>query len=192
MIRELVQKTRSFRGFDSSYKVTESQLRDFVDCARLTASSMNIQPLKYYLAFSDEDVKTVLSLSKWAAALKDMHLPHPGKEPTAFIVICQDLSISPNTGTFQKDVGIVAQTILLAASEQGLGGCCIGNFNKDKVKEALSLPQNVEVQLILAVGRPDEKIVLVEAKKEGSTAYYRDENDVHYVPKRALEQVLLN
>ncbi len=192
MIKELVKKTRSVRGFDSSCKVSESQLRDFVDCARLTASSMNIQPLKYYLAYSEKDVKSLLGLVKWAAALKDIHLPHPGKEPPSFILICQDLSVSPNTAPFQKDVGIVAQTILLAATEEGLGGCCIGNYDKEKVKKALSLPEKIEVQLILAIGKPDEKIILLDGVQDKGTAYYRDENDVHYVPKRTLEQVLLN
>jgi len=43
----------------------------------------------------------------------------------------------------------------------------------------------------VAVGKPDEEIVIREIEKGESTKYYRDENDVHYVPKRKLEDILL-
>ena len=46
--------------------------------------------------------------------------------------------------------------------------------------------------MIVAVGKPAEKIVLTEIGPDEPTAYYRDENDVHYVPKRRLRDILLN
>ena len=127
----------------------------------------------------------------WAKALKDIQLPHPGMGPSAFIIICQDMNISSNTTRFQRDVGIVAQTILLGAVEKGLGGCMIGSFRKPELKKLLSLPEHIEPNLVLALGRPAEKIVLTEVGEDGDTAYYRDENDVHYVPKRRLEDLIL-
>ena len=189
MIKELVRKNRSYRGYDSSYQVTKEELLDLVDCARLTPSSINRQPLRYYLAWEKEKVELIQSMTKWAAALPNLTLPHPGMCPTAFIVICQDMKLAPNP--FLKDVGIVAQTILLAAVEKGLGGCMIGNFNAKTVKEKLSLPENMEVQLIVAIGKPAETVVLTEVGEDGNTAYYRDDNDVHYVPKRKLEDIIL-
>ena len=62
-----------------------------------------------------------------------MKLPHPGMCPTGFIIICQDLNLGASIPRYQKDVGIVAQTMLLAAAEKGLGGCMIGNYNADSV-----------------------------------------------------------
>lgn len=191
MLKDLVLKNRSYRGYDPSRKVTREELAGFVDCARLSPSSVNAQPLKYYLASSEEDAAKLQPLTKWAAALPDITLPHPGKCPPAFIVICQDTAISDASTRFLRDVGIAAQTILLAAAEAGLGGCMIGNFNARAVSEALQLNDTLRPMLLVAIGKPDETVVLTEAETGGSVQYYRDENDVHYVPKRRLEDILL-
>lgn len=127
----------------------------------------------------------------WAKALKDIQLPHPGKEPAAFIIICQDMNISSNTTRFQRDVGVVAQTMLLGAVEKGFGGCMIGSFYKPQLKELLNLPEGVEPNLIVALGKPAEKVVLTDVGEDGSTKYYRDAEDVHYVPKRSLKELVL-
>ena len=162
-----------------------------MDLTRYTASSVNEQPLRYYIAWEKDEVAKILPLTMWAKALKDMTLPHPGKEPAAFIVICQDMSISSNTTRFQRDVGVAAQTILLAAVERGWGGCMIGSFYKPQLKELLHLPESLEPNLLLALGKPAEKVVLTEVGEDGSTRYYRDENDTHYVPKRSLRDLIL-
>lgn len=84
----------------------------------------------------------------------------------------------------------MAQTILLAATEDGLGGCMIGSFSLAGIKKALNLTENLEPVLVVALGKPAEKIVLTDVKEDGEIGYYRDENDVHYVPKRALKDIL--
>ena len=189
--KELVVKNRSYRGYDHTRWIAREELLDMVDCARLAASSVNKQPLKYVLVYEPAQVEAFHPLTKWARALPDMVLPHPGKEPTAFIVICLDKTLSENEKVFTRDLGIVAQTILLRAVEMGLGGCMIGNFVRAEVSAALSLPEHLEPLLVVAVGKPDEEIVLVDLPEDGNTNYYRDENDVHYVPKRALEDIVL-
>lgn len=191
MFKDLVKQNRSYRGYDESRKITREELAAFVDCARFAPSSVNRQPFRYYLACEPAQLETIQPLTGWARALPEKHLPYPGKRPTAFIVICQDADWEPDLGRFQRDVGIVAQTILLAAAEAGLGGIMIGNFSPAKLSAALDLPANLAPQLILALGKPDETIVLTEAAPGESLNYYRDENDVHYVPKRRLEDVLL-
>lgn len=191
MILDLVKKNRSYRGFDETRRVEKEELVQMVNCARLSASSVNIQPFRYYLAWEKEEVDRIQPLTGWARNLPQLKLPHEGMCPTAFIIICQDTKISDSLPRFQKDVGIAAQTILLAATEMGLGGCMIGNFKAGQVKEALKLPENLAPQLIVAIGKPAETIVLKEIEEGEPTAYYRDENDVHYVPKRKLEDVIL-
>ena len=191
MLKDLVLKNRSYRGYDSAFRFKREELMELVDLTRYTASSVNEQPLKYYIACEKEEVDEILPLTMWAKALKDIQLPHPGMGPSAFIIICQDMNISSNTTRFQRDVGIVAQTILLGAVDKGLGGCMIGSFRKPELKKLLSLPEHIEPNLVLALGRPAEKIVLTEVGEDGDTAYYRDENDVHYVPKRRLEDLIL-
>ena len=190
--KELVLESRSYRGFDESVKVSREQLLEMIDCARLTPSTRNLQPLKYYLSYSDETNRIIQSLTKWAAGLPHLDIPYSGHRPTAFIVICFDKNLcGENTTPFLKDVGITAQTILLAATHMGLNGCMIGNFSPDKLTCALALSDNLMPSLVIGLGKGDEKIVLTNIT-DGKTGYYRDDNDTHYVPKRTLEEELIN
>ena len=191
MFKELVKQSRSYRGYDESRKVTRDELESFVDCARLAPSTANIQPLKYYVACEEEIVTSIQSFTRWAGALQELDLPYKGTYPTAFIVICQDILIGKNLSQFQKDVGIVAQTMLLAAAEMGLGGCMIGNFSAEKVKEALQLEEHIIPVLVVAFGKGHESIIVTEVEDGDSVKYYRDEEGNHYVPKRKLQDVLL-
>ena len=86
------------------------------------------------------------------------------------------------------DLGIVAQSMLLQATEIGLGGICIGAFDHEPIKEALNLAY--EPLLVLAIGRPKESIELVECHEGDSLTYYRN-NDIHYVPKLSLDDIIL-
>lgn len=192
MFKDLVKANRSYRGYDESRRVTREELMEMADCARLAASSVNQQPLQYYLAWEKDEVDRIQALTKWARGLPELTLPHPGMCPTAFIVICQNRERGESLARFQRDVGIAAQTILLAATEMGLGGCMIGNFGAASVSEALGLPEHLAPMLIVAIGKPAEQIVLTEIADGESVAYYRDEHDVHYVPKRRLEDVVLD
>ena len=191
MFKELVKKNRSYRGYDENRKISREELMEFVDCARFAPSSVNRQPFKYLLAYTQEDLDKIQPLTGWARALPHMKLPHPGKCPTAFIVICQDTEWDADLNRYIRDVGIVAQTMLLAAVEKGLGGIMIGNFSPEKLAKALELPDNIIPMLIVAFGKPDEQIVLTEVEEGESIQYYRDEQDVHYVPKRKLKDVIL-
>lgn len=128
MFLDLVKQARSHRGFRQDRKVTRQELEHLVECARFTPAARNDQVLKYYLAEKPETVAAIQPLTKWAGALAELHLPRKGAEPVAYIVICLDGSLAENPAPYQRDVGIVAQTMLLAAAEMGLNGCMIGSF----------------------------------------------------------------
>lgn len=192
MFKDLVIKNRSFRGYDESRAVTRAELLELVDCARLAPSSVNAQPFQYYLADEKTTVEKIQPLTRWAGALPDLELPHPGMRPPAFIVICRDLRIGGSQSGYQKDVGIAAQTMLLAAAEKELGGCMIGSFDAGAVSSVLGLEEHFAPVLIVAVGKPAEQVVLTEAAPGGSTTYYRDDQDIHYVPKRRLDDIIIN
>ena len=191
MLIDLVKKNRSYRGYDASRKVTREELLTMAEAARLCPSGANMQPLKFFLAWEPERAAAIQAETRWAKAMPEISLPHPGMEPPAFIVICQDTDIDPNLSKYQKDVGIAAQTMLLTAVEMGLGGCMLGNFNAGAVHEAIGVPEHIRPLLVVAVGKPAEEIILTEAE-DGKTVYYRDEQDRHYVPKRALEDIVLS
>lgn len=189
---ELVKKNRSYRGFDESVMIPREKMLKIIDCARLCPSSVNIQPLKYFISCTKEQNAVIQPLTGWARQLPELDLPFEGHRPTAFVVICHDTDIAENAERFYKDVGITAQTMLLCATDMGYGGCMIGNFVPDKVKAALSLPKNLIPVLIVAFGKPDENIILTGPGENGDVKYYRDKQNNHYVPKRALDEVLIN
>ena len=192
MLIDLIKKSRSFRGYDESRRITREELLYLTDCARFAPSSVNRQPFMYYLAYEQDALDKIQPLTGWARALPEKKLPYPGKRPTAFIVICQNTLWDADLSRYQRDVGISAQTILLAAADMGLGGIMIGNFSPQKLSAALALPETLVPMLIVALGKPDEQIVLTEAAPGEDLNYYRDENDVHYVPKRKLENTIIN
>lgn len=192
MISELVRKNRSYRGYDESFRFTKNDLEEYVDTIRLCASTSNIQPFKYYIIYEKEELDKIQNSTVWAVKLPDVKLPHEGKRPTGFIVICQDDEVNGNLNMFLRDAGIVAQTIALMATEKNLGACILGGFNAKKVRDALELDEFLHPLLIVALGKPDETVKMVEAAPGSDTTYYRDEQDIHYVPKRSLQEVLIN
>ena len=189
MLKDLFLMNRSCRTYDESYQVSREELCDMVDCARLAPASMNVQPFCYRLVYTPEERAVVQPLTGWAAGLPGVKLPPKGQCPTAFIVICQDTEKFGPQERFLKDVGICALAIQMRACEMGLAGCMIGSFDRAKVRDALGMKENVAPLLVIAIGKRAEECCITEVKDD-STRYYRDENNVHYVPKRALEDIV--
>ena len=186
--RDLVLKTRSYRRFDESHTIQRKTLENLLGLARCTASAANRQPLKYILSADSETNGRIFPCLAWAGYLKDWDGPGPGERPSAYIVILVDKRIGENIWC---DDGIAAQTILLGAVEIGLGGCMIGAINKDKLRKVLDIPGHFRIQLVLALGKPAEQVVLEDLEPGGDIKYWRDENDVHHVPKRTLEELIV-
>jgi nitroreductase len=187
-LRELVLKTRSYRRFFQDHAVDEATLRELVDLARQSASGSNRQPLKYALSCDPEQNARIFPLTRWAGALPDWPGPVEGERPAAYVIILCDTEISKSAGV---DHGIAAQSIMLGATEIGLGGCMIGSIDRPKLRATLSIPERYEILLLLALGKPKETVVLEPLGPDGDTRYHRDEQGVHYVPKRALEEIIL-
>lgn len=189
MLKELVLKCRTCRRFYENEAVSTSDLRDLVDLARHTASAANSQALKFRLCNTPEENAKVFDTLSWAGALPDWDGPDKGERPSAYIIILCDLSLGKNK---LYDDGITAQTIMLGAVEKGYGGCILGNVRRSELAEALSIDSSLySIDLVLALGKPKEEVVIVPMKEDGDTRYYRDENQVHYVPKRALDDMII-
>jgi len=189
MIKELVRKTRSYRRFYEDHKIDMEQLLKLIDLARLSASSANIQPLKY-MPVNDPDInnRVIFPRLKWAGYLKDWDGPPPGERPSAYIIVLGDTTLSKNFGC---DHGISTQNILLGATEMGLGGCIIGSVQREKIKEDLKIPERLKILHVIALGKPKEKVVIEELGPDGDIRYWRDENGVHHVPKRSLKEIVI-
>lgn len=188
-MQELVVKTRSYRRFDESVAVSIKTLEELVNLARLSASGANSQPLKYILSADVETNHLVFPALGWAAYLKDWPGPQEGERPSAYIILLGDTEIKKNFGI---DPGIAAQTIMLGATDVGLGGCMIASFNKTMLVENLKIPERYDVLLVLALGKPIETVRVEVMDAAGDVRYWRSEDQVHHVPKRSLEDVILN
>lgn len=186
-IEHLSHTTRSFRRFRESYPVTKELMTQWIDNARLTASAGNKQPLRYRIITGKDECAALFPTLSWAASLPDWDGPKEGERPTGYIVMATDAKTFKGE-LWRFDAGIAAQTIMLSSTEEGFGGCMILSFNHAEVKKILDMPENLEPVLTLALGRPIEDIRLVDAEN-GNTTYYRDEHQVHYVPKLKLEDI---
>jgi nitroreductase len=188
MIYELIKQTRSYRRFHQNEKISRDQLKSLVELARLSPSASNLQPLKFVLSCEAERNGMIFGCLAWAAYLKDWDGPTDGERPSAYIVVLGDKEIADSFGV---NHGIAAQSILMGASEMGLGGCLIGNVQKERLRAHLRLPGRYEILLVIALGKPNE-VVVIEDIKDGNVHYWRDEEGVHHVPKRLLGDIILD
>jgi nitroreductase len=187
MQKELILKNRSYRRFYQSEKISNNQLREWVDLARNSASARNAQTLKYILSTDEELNGRIFDQLAWAGYLTNWPGPEEGERPAAYIILLNDALIA---GNYFCDDGIAIQSILLGATEAGYGGCIIHSVNRNKLREILNLSEQFEILYVLALGKPKETVVL-EEMKEGDFKYWRDENQIHHVPKRGLDEIIL-
>lgn len=183
-LAKLVAKNRSYRGYDNSFVVRADQLHRIMEVVPMCPSAKNQQVLRLRAVLSDEADK-VLPHIRLGGALRELKLPLPGTEPRAFIVICSTVAEDKYVN---MDIGIIAQTMLLQATEIGLNGICIGAFDHAAVQQSLNLPY--QPLLILAIGKGSESIKLISISESDSHNYYRQDG-VHIVPKLSLTDILL-
>jgi len=187
-IRDLVVKTRSYRRFHQDVEVDRETLRQLVDLARHSASGANIQPLRYILACERERNARIFPLLSWAGYLKEWPGPIEGERPAAYIVILGDKRLRES---FDCDHGIASQSILLGATERGLGGCIIATIQRRELRALLEIPEHFEILLVIALGKPKETVVLEAVGADGDIKYWRDAEQVHHVPKRSLDEIIV-
>lgn len=188
-VLELVKRNRSCRRFDASHAMDLDLLRELVEHGRLSASAANLQPLKYILSQDRAKNDEIFSCLGWAAYLKDWKGPVEAEQPTGYIVILGDLSITKN---FRCDHGIAAQSIFLGAREKGLAGCMIAAINQKRLREILAIDENQEILLVIALGKPLETAVIENLEPGGDIRYFRDGDGIHHVPKRSLDEIIVN
>jgi len=188
VIRDLVIANRTCRRFYQEVAIELETLRELVDLARLSASASNRQPLKYILSCDPQKNALIFPCLGWAGALKDWPGPSEGERPSAYIVILGDTEIAKS---FFCDHGIAAQSIFLGAREKGLGGCMHASVKRDELSKALGIPPRYEILLVLSLGKPKEKVVLETIGPDGDFNYWRDSDNVHHVPKRPLDDIII-
>lgn len=185
----LVKKNRSYRRFDENSTIDRETLEELVDLARLSASASNLQPLRYILACDPGTNTRIFPLLSWAGFLTGWKGPVEGERPAAYIII---LSVKQLEGAWVKtDLGIAAENILLGAVERGLGGCIIASIQRRQLRSLLQIPTTYHIQLVIALGKPQEKVILETVGSRGDTRYWRGRDGTHHVPKHSLEKIIL-
>ena len=181
----LLHKNRSHRGYDTSYVVSMRQLKTIVSVNDKIPSSKNWQVLRFKLIDAASGGKDFCKLLRLGALLPELHLPLPGTEPQAFIVVC---STVPVNRSVDIDLGIALQSMALKAVEIGLNALIVRAFNPQEIKQVLGL--ELEPIAVLAVGKGAETIVLDEVPAGSDLSYYRKDG-VHHVPKIRVDDLLL-
>ena len=189
LMEQLIRQNRSYRRFFQDHFLAMDNLRYFVNLARLSPSARNAQPLKYYLSNEQDTNQKIFECLGWAGYLKDWDGPEEGERPAAYIVMLGDHQVTDN---FFCDHGIAAQSILLGAVEKGFGGCIIASVNQKKLREHLQLPEHLEILQVIALGKPRESVTLDDIGDDGDIRYWRDGSRIHHVPKRKLDQIIVN
>jgi nitroreductase len=183
---ELILKRRTIRKFRQE-KLERSLLEKLVNAARVAPSISNLQPLKYVIVDDGERVGKIFEQVRWAGYIAPHGTPAENERPVAFIILLADTEIR-KTG-YETDIGAAGQSMLLAAAEEGIGGCWMGAIDRNGIRCIRGIPERYIIDTAIALGYPAESPVAEEEK--GSIKYYKDEQGVLHVPKRSLENVIL-
>ena len=187
-VREAIYTRRTIRKFTQE-GISDDMLRELVEAARFAPSGSNMQPLKYKLV-NGPDAARVFPHVHWAGAIAPFGDPKPGEEPTAYIFILADTDIRARG--YEMDVGIAAENICLAAMDMQLGSCMMGAIDRDALRKEFAIPENLQLSLIIALGYPAQKSVAVAMQDEKEYHYYLTQDGILNVPKRALEDIIID
>lgn len=186
-VREAIETRRTIRKF-AQVQIDKADLHELIDCARLAAYGANLQPLKFKCINDKAELDKVFPHIKWAGYLQD-GAPKEGEKPTAYIAVLGDTDIKKN-GAFETDAGAAVTTMMLRAAELCLGTCWLGAINREKISEALNIPEKLQLLYLLAVGVPAQESKIC-GMKDNDVKYFMGENNVLNVPKRSLEEIVV-
>ncbi len=183
---EAMKTRRTIRRFKQG-TVPREVLLEMADCARLAPSAANLQPLKYIVIDDPKTVKELYGGVKLGSYLKGSEVigGDDGERPSAYIAV-----LFKETGVpwSLRDIGASVQNMLLAAHSRGFAACWIANVKREQVKSLLRIPDDVQLDCMVAVGIPAEKSAPVEMKD--SSLYYYEKPLNLRVPKRKLEDIV--
>jgi nitroreductase len=186
-IKELIKNNRSYRRFDNSNKIDMGFLEDMLYSARMSQSAANLQPLRYITVTDEQKAAEVYATLGWAGYLKDWDGPCEAERPVAYIVVLA----AKDSPYAQVDAGLAMQNICLTAMSCDIGSCILGNIDRAKLSEIIE-NKDLSILYVIALGYPVENVKVVSVKDTGDHKYFRDEEGTHYVPKRCMEDIIIN
>jgi len=142
---ECMKTRRSIRAYQER-AVPKETIEEIVDCGRLAATAINIQPW-IFVAVTDAAAR------KEIADITD-HGKFIAQAPVCIGVFCQE-------GKYYLEDGCAAtQNILNAARAHGLGSCWVAGDKKhyaDQIRAVLNVPETYRLVSLIAIGYPAEE-----------------------------------
>lgn len=146
----------------SSKQVEQEKLHKIFEAARWAPSAANWQPWHFIFARSDEDKKRFLSFIYEGNVEWCQHAP-----VLLAIVSKTTRNEQGDPNHFHAfDTGTAWGYLTLEAKRQGLITHGMGGFDREKAKEILALPDNYEVQAVVAIGYHDPDAPLSDKNRE--------------------------
>ncbi len=141
---EALKTRRSIRAY-ADRPVPREVLEDIVDCGRLAASAINIQPWEFVV------VTGAATLRKLAETTD--HGRFISGAPVCVVVLCQA------TKYYLEDGSAATQNILLAAHAHGLGACWVAGDKKPYAADICKIveaPDGLRLVSLIPMGYPAE------------------------------------
>ncbi len=120
----------------------------------------------------------------WAGYLKNWN-PSIDESPAAYIII---LVNDKKNKWYARDSSFAASNISITAESYDIGTCVLCKIDREKIRDILKIPKNIIIDSVVALGYKDDIPVVQDI--DSSFKYWLDENNVLYVPKRKLEDVI--
>lgn len=184
-VYETIIKRRSIRRFRRA-PIPLEILKKLENAARVAPSASNLQPLEYIVLDDKRVLPKVFATLKWLRYIAPKGTPPEREKPVAYIVVLVNKEIR-NSG-YERDVGAAVENILLTALEEGIGSCCMGAIDREKLRKILNVPRFLAIDSVIALGYAAENPV--EEKMTKSVEYWKDKSGTLHVPKRALKDIL--
>ena len=150
--KELTLQRASVRSF-ATRQVEDEKIDYMLECARMAPSAVNFQPWHFYVV-QGADARAAVQRSydrEWFKGAP-LYIVCSVRHDEEWV---RQLDGKPHGNI---DIAIAAQHLCLAAADCGLGSCWVCNFDAPMLHDALSMAQNEEPAVIVAVGYPDGEI----------------------------------
>ncbi len=149
----------------SGEKLSEDELMTLFDAARWAPSARNIQPWRFIYA-----VRETPEFDPFFSALEEFNQIWCKNAAALVAVVSKknDESGNPNP-THSFDAGAAWENLALQATHMDLVAHGIGGFDPKIIKEKLGVPDDYNVEMMIAVGRHGKIEDLPERMRKGET-----------------------
>ena len=159
-VKEAIRKRRAYRSL-IPVKITDELIKDFAECAQITASCFNNQPWRYVFVYEREMLnkmhETLSTGNEWVKKAS-MIIAVLGKQ--------EDDCVIRDRIYYRFDIGMATEAIILRATELGLVAHPIAGYSPKKTREVLNIPEDIDVITLVIVGKHSDKIDSVLSEKQ--------------------------